>query len=155
MRTISTTVTALTGSLRNDIGTYGTMSKLDQRCRQMGKSPFLQLNWPLPDNCVWKFCTEFHENPTGRSVTDTTSQTSGCWLHIRHYTLLRAEGLITNIKAHNVAEQQGPSLYTAACYINVVWGGLFAAQSAALCVYRTQQKAGLIERPWIPDWPQK
>jgi len=40
-RTASTAVTVLTGSLRNDVGAdvlYGTVSKLDQKCRQKGKN---------------------------------------------------------------------------------------------------------------------
>jgi len=77
------------------------------------------------------------------------SQTGGRGLHIRHCSLLHAEGLITNIKAHNVAEQQGPSLYCTQLRVtlDITRGGLFTTQSAALCVYRTQQQAGFIKRP--------
>jgi len=63
MRTVSTAVTTLTGSMRDDVRDdvlYGTMSKLGQKCRQKGKMSFTSAKLAsLPDNCV---CEDLVQN---------------------------------------------------------------------------------------------
>jgi hypothetical protein len=113
MRAVNTLTDSMRDDVRDDV-LYGTMSKLGQKCRQKGKMSFTSAKLAsarqLCEDLVQNF-VKIRQTVQSLTLRHTRDR------HIRHYSLLRAEGMITNIKASNVAEQLGPPFYTAACYI--------------------------------------
>jgi len=81
------------------------------------KCPLLQLNWPLLTTVCEDFVQNFMKIRQNIQSLILCHRRADVGFTSGIISLLRAEGLITKIKAHNVAEQLGPSFYPAACSI--------------------------------------